>query len=105
MIIESHINIQEYEISRHIMNDRVDRFVSILCNCGLGEPRYEMPGTRCGTTVVITSTGVALVVNKTSKNILTGYIPTIRQARKLFENDIPWVIYNIINMNQKYIVN
>lgn len=94
--------------SRHIVGDRVDRYVAIATQIGFGEVKYTTEdgssmGGRKGVRIVqLTSTGVLMIKGKDDDKLITIYCATVATVKKYFGfQRIPMDIYCAIRSNMK----
>ena len=92
-------------ISAHALNDRKERFDVIEKGLGWGKPIVEAPDAEGRpSTTTLTDTGV-IVIRGYDNMIITAYIASPRQARKVYERatgnpNMPrkiWLIVNYLN--------
>ncbi len=88
-------------LTEHFKNERLDRYVFIVMNVGLGDPiktikvldeegRYSYQ--------TITTTGVIIIRNPQNE-LVTLYIAKRNQAEKFFDGKIPMALEGRINYN------
>lgn len=89
--------------SRHIVEDRIDRYVAIATKIGFGEILYTVNSTnRYGDTIMqLTSTGV-IIVKTPDEKLITIYCGTIATVKKHFRLDcMPRDLFFTIRNNEK----
>lgn len=97
-------------LSKHLINDRMERAAFILANIGLGktikEHYCEADQTQKACWRTLTDTGVIIVYDKKKKKVVTMYIASMKQAKAFFPENayiLPKNLYSVIKKNQKYI--
>lgn len=78
-----------YKISKHVFEDREERIVKIGSTIGFGEIIKEAPYTKSNATILLTDTGVAYIVDKKSKFVITVYTATIDEVTLIYEGNVP----------------
>lgn len=92
--------------SKHMTEERADRYVTIATKVGFGEVLYTATEDNRGRlevtrTVELTSTGV-VIVRAMDKTVVTMYCATIATALNLFHmNRLPPELYKVIRSNEK----
>ena len=92
--------------SRHMIEDRTDRYVTIATKVGFGEVLYtttysDRAGRWHNRTVQLTSTGVCLV-RADDGTIVTMYCATLIKVKTYFKIDrLPRELFNTIRVNEK----
>lgn len=92
--------------SKHMTEERADRYVMIATKVGFGEVRYTATEDKCGrlevTRIVeLTSTGV-VIVRAMDRTVVTMYCATIATALNLLHMDrLPPELYRTIRTNEK----
>lgn len=92
--------------SKHMTEDRADRYVTIATKVGFGEVRYTTTEDNRGrlevTRIVeLTSTGV-IIIRDMDRTVVTMYCATIATALNLFHMDrLPPELYKTIRSNEK----
>lgn len=95
------MDITKLQVSKHIRDDRLDRYVEIQMNTGLGEPvakfKYEDKWQ------IITNTGVILITDSRMEFLITLYYVNIDKATAIFRRNgqtrMPQVVYEAIQKN------
>lgn len=95
------MDITKLQVSQHIKEDRLDRYVEIQMNTGLGEPvakfKYEDKWQ------IITSTGVILITDSRMEFLITLYYVNMKKATAIFRHNgqmqMPKVVYEAIQKN------
>ena len=91
-------------MSAHVMLDRKFRIDLIEKTVGFGTPCAEMPNREDPeSTIVLTTTGVIVVISKTGM-IITTWIANVRQADKVYKTYtngkmMPKNLWAIVNYN------
>lgn len=90
------------KMSRHAIEDRLDRLVACVEHLGVGEVVLE--NERFGAIQKLTSTGLCLIYGE-GDVLITGYMCTIRQCSAMYGANgykkIPEKIYKKVVRNQK----
>ena len=92
--------------SRHMLEDRVDRYVTITTKVGFGEVLYtstysDRNGRWKNRTIELTSTGVCFVKSEDG-TIVTMYCATIAIIKSYFKLDrIPKELFNVVKLNER----
>ena len=92
--------------SRHMVEDRTDRYVTIATKVGFGEVLYtstysDRNGYWKNRTVELTSTGVC-IVRAEDKTIVTMYCVTLALAKSYFKLDMmPKELFAAISLNER----
>ena len=92
--------------SRHMVEDRTDRYVTIATKVGFGEVLYtstysDRNGSWKNRTVELTSTGVC-IVRAEDKTIVTMYCVTLALAKSYFKIDrMPKELFAAIRLNER----
>lgn len=95
------MDITKLQVSKHFRNDRLDRYIEIQMNTGLGEPvaqfKYE------NTWQIITNTGVILITDSRMEFLITLYYVNMDKATAIFRRNgqarMPKVVYDAIQKN------
>lgn len=95
------MDITKLQVSQHIKDDRLDRYVEIQMNTGIGEPvakfRYEDKWQ------IITNTGVILITDSHMEFLITLYYVNMNKATAIFRHNgqmqMPKVVYKAIQKN------
>lgn len=97
------MDITKLNISTHMKNDRLDRYVEIQMNTGIGNPVVELRMWEQERWMIITDTGVAIITDKDQRDLITMYYLTMEKAKALLHNEtrkiMPQIIYNAIRKN------
>ena len=75
------------EFSNHCIEERTERVYEIASTIGFGEIMQYFPGAH--EVKAITNTGVLLIMTPNKKKIITLYVVTMAQAKKLFKGEVP----------------
>lgn len=92
--------------TKHMTQDRVDRYVKIATEVGFGRTvmtikREDRIRTSEAVTLYLTSTGVLIIRNQ-SEEIVTMYCPTVAQAKARFGVErLPQFLFNAICDNYR----
>ena len=92
--------------SKHMIEDRVDRYVTIATKVGFGEVMYtstysDRDGRWKNRTIELTSTGVCFV-RADNGTIVTMYCATLTKVKTCFKIDrLPRELFNVIRQNEK----
>ena len=92
--------------SKHMVEDRVDRYVTIATKVGFGEVLYtstysDRNGSWKNRTVELTSTGVC-IIRAEDKTIVTMYCVTLALAKSYFKIDrMPKELFAAIRLNER----
>ena len=92
--------------SKHMIEDRADRYVTIATKVGFGEVLYtstysDRNGSWKNRTVELTSTGVC-IVRAEDKTIVTMYCVTLALAKSYFKLDrMPKELFAAIRLNER----
>ena len=85
--------------SRHLMNDRVDRYLFIATRLGFGDVIHSVKHEE--DTISITTTGVILVTGRKG-TLVTLYIATLAQIMQHYgEQEIPQALLRQVRYNEK----
>lgn len=95
------MDITKLQVSQHIKDDRLDRYVEIQMNTGIGEPvakfKYEDKWQ------IITNTGVILITDSRMEFLITLYYVNMNKATAIFRHNgqmqMPKVVYEAIQKN------
>ena len=90
-----------YSTSKHLVEDRMDRLISIANTVGFGEITYKRKLEKGTGWAVFTDTGVMLVTDVHDSFIITMYLVSIKQASAIFHGEIPVDLFEVIKRNQK----
>ena len=89
--------------SKHMVNDRTDRYVFIATKLGFGEIIFsaDISTSEGAGTLNITSTGV-IIVKGYKNTIITLYIATLSQIKQYYgKNVIPMELLKQVRRNEK----
>lgn len=75
------------EFSNHCIEERSERIYEIASTIGFGEIMQYFPGAH--EVKAITDTGVLLIMTPNKKKIITLYVVTMAQAKKIFKGEVP----------------
>lgn len=92
--------------SKHMIKDRVDRYMTIATKVGIGEVLYTEQQPHQDTNSIVelnlTSTGVCIIKDIQTQMIVTMYCITLAKIKQNFHLDkLPTNLYNIVMKNQK----
>ena len=90
-----------YATSKHLLEDRSDRLISIATTVGFGEIIHKRKLEAESAWAVFTDTGVMLVTDIHDSFIVTMYLVSIKQASAIFHGEIPGDLFEVIKRNQK----
>jgi len=92
-------------MTKHVVNDRMDRMLMIAEHIGWGEPVIEYQDFGRDNICVITSTGVMLIKSMDGRRLITAYVATIDQimivCRRCGYARVPAPLYAVAVKNQK----
>lgn len=92
-------------ISAHMTEERMERYIKIQMNTGIGEPVVELKAWKEGRWLYITDTGVAVIVDEDKTVLITMYYLTIEEAQEYLHankyNRIRHTILKAIDKNVK----
>ena len=74
-------------ISAHMTEDRMERYIKIQMNTGIGEPVVELKAWKKGRWLYITDTGVAVVVDDDKTILITMYYLTPEEVQEYLHAD------------------
>ena len=95
---------EKTKFSRHMTEDRADRYVTIATKVGFGEVMYtvERNGQYGLVTMELTSTGVVIVRGSKDKAIITMYCATVSTVKCYFGLErMPNNLYFSVRSNEK----
>lgn len=98
---------EKTKFSKHMREDRVDRYVAIATKVGFGEvfmssTYSDKDGRWTDRTVELTTTGVCIVKTKDG-TILTMYCGTLTHIKTSFKLDrLPHNLYSAITRNERH---
>ena len=75
------------EFSNHCIEERSERVYEIASTIGFGKIMQYFPGAY--EVKAITDTGVLLIMTPNKKKIITLYVMTMAQAKKIFKGEVP----------------
>ena len=94
--------VMKVKMSRHAVEDRLDRLVACVEHLGVGE--VVLTTERYGATQKLTSTGLCLICGENTL-LITGYMCSIDQCKAMYGDSgydkIPEKIYKTVVRNQK----
>lgn len=90
-----------YATSKHLLEDRADRLMSIATTVGFGEIIYKRKLEHKSAWAVFTNTGVMLITDIHDSFIVTMYLPAVKQVTAIFNGNIPQDLYKILRKNEK----
>lgn len=94
------------KFSRHMVEDRADRYATIATKVGFGEVRYtstysDREGRWHNRTIQLTSTGVC-IVRAEDNTIVTMYCATLAIVKSYFHIDkLPRDLFAAIRLNER----
>jgi len=95
------MDITKLQVSEHIKNDRLDRYVQIQMNTGIGNPVAQFKYQ--GKWQILTDTGVILITDIEMKFLITLYYVNLDKATAIFrangQMQMPKALYNTIQKN------
>lgn len=94
------------KMTNHFQKERLNRAVFIGMTIGFGDVVHErmvFDEQRGYRLHCATNTGVDIIKDPTSKAVITAYIMTVSQLKKLFDNegDIPLSLLSVVRRNEK----
>lgn len=94
------------EMTRHFQKDRLNRAVFIAIHLGYGEIVHErlvFDEQRGARLHCVTSTGVDIIKGADGKAVITAFILTVSQLKKLFDDEgkIPLSLLTQVRRNEK----
>lgn len=94
------------KMTKHFQEERLHRAVFIGITIGFGEVVHEhlvFDNQRGYRLHCVTNTGVDIIKDPSSKVVITAYIMTVSQLKKLFdsERDIPLSLLSAVKRNEK----
>lgn len=96
---------QKVRMTKHFQEDRINRAVFIGMTVGFGDIVHQhMVKDEHGTRLhCATNTGVDIIKTSDGKTIITAYIMTTTQLKRLFDNegDIPLSLLAQVRRNEK----
>ena len=96
---------QKVKMTKHFQKDRINRAVFIGMTVGFGDIVHQhMVNDEHGTRLhCVTNTGVDIIKTSDGKAIITAYIMTTTQLKRLFDNegDIPLSLLAQVRRNEK----
>ena len=75
------------EFSNHCIEERTERVYEIASTIGFGKIMQYFQGAH--EVKAITDTGVLLIMTPNKKKIITLYVVTMAQAKKIFKGEVP----------------
>lgn len=87
------------EFSNHCIEERTERVYEIASTIGFGEITQYFPGAH--EVKAITDTGVLLIMTPNKKKIITLYVLTMAQAKKLFKGEVPVKLKKVLRGYEK----
>lgn len=87
------------EFSNHCIEERTERVYEIASTIGFGEIMQYFPGAH--EVKAITDTGVLLIMTPNKKKVITLYIATMAQAKKLFKGEVPTQLKKVLRGYEK----
>lgn len=81
------MNFTTLAISNHITEERMERYIRIQLNTGIGEPVAELKAWKEGRWLYITDTGVAVVVDEDKTILITMYYLTTQEVVEYLHAD------------------
>lgn len=98
------MELNKLKISRHFLNDHMERYVYIQMATGIGNPVLKLWDSQRKLNNYITDTGVFLVVNPEDTLLITAFYGTIDKVYVLcLQNEVefPEALKNILYQNKK----
>lgn len=94
-----------YNLSAHLINERMDRLEHIANTIGFGDIKYKKYYSARNCIQAITDTGVLCILDEAGTTIITMYPLTITKAKAIFKEHIPDSLYKTLrkNLKNKYI--
>jgi hypothetical protein len=92
------------KISKHLIEDRMDRYVTIATKVGIGEVQYtvESNGQYGFVKIELTSTGVIIVRSVVDDMVITLYCATVATIKRYFGFErMPLPLYNAVRSNER----
>lgn len=94
------------KMTKHFQEERLHRAVFIGTTIGFGDVVHEhmvFDEQRGYRLHCVTNTGVDIIKDPASKAVITAYIMTVSQLKKLFDNerDIPLSLLSTVKRNEK----
>lgn len=94
------------KMTYHAQDERAERLALIAEHIGVGSILYKFESKhRASTVECITSTGVLIIMDKTSSVIITAFCPRINKMTAIFcshgFSTVPPMISNQVERNQK----
>lgn len=74
-------------ISTHMTEERMERYIKIQMNTGIGEPVVELKAWKEGRWLYITNTGVAVIVDEDKTVLITMYYLTPEEVQEYLHAD------------------
>lgn len=87
------------EFSNHCIEERTERIYEIASTIGFGEIMQYFPGAH--EVKAITDTGVLLIMTPNKKKIITLYVVTMAQAKKIFKGEVPTQLKKTLRRYEK----
>ena len=92
-------------MTRHAQVDRFDRLAKIVDTVGFGN-EYCTITQADGALKTLTTTGIVIVRNETTKKIITAYPATLNQAKAIMvkrtgSETLPHSLFKAVMVNQK----
>ena len=87
------------EFSNHCIEERTERVYEIASTIGFGEIMQYFPGAH--EVKAITDTGVLLIMTPNKKKIITLYVVTMAQAKKIFKGEVPVQLKKVLRRYEK----
>lgn len=96
------------KMTYHARDERAERLALIAEHIGVGSIVYKFDSTyRASTVECVTSTGVLIVMDKTTSVIITAFCPNISKISAIFcshgFSTVPPMISNQVHRNQRII--
>lgn len=94
--------IKGYTPSAHLLHERMDRLTNIAESIGFGSPIYFAPHEKLDDrSVIITDTGVVLIVQPVKKVIITMYVGQMEKIFAVTKGALSKAQYNSIKKTIK----
>lgn len=95
--------VMKVKMSRHVIEDRLDRLSSCIECLGVGEVILETYRQDCR--VCLTSTGLCLIYAKNENLLITGYMCTVKQCMGIYYScgyeKVPEKFFKTVMRNEK----
>lgn len=96
---------KQYMMTRHVINDRIDRLTLIATYIGWGEVIHEQINYERKSILSLTNTGIVLVKDMQSKTIITAYPASISRITTIYHamgvERVPQYLFEKARKNEK----